>query len=114
MVKGLVGMRFVKGGRNPRYGLDCWGLVMEVCGRYGVKVPDVRIGEFDKHWEAVEVPNEGDVALIAIHPEHVNHAGVYVGDGRIIHTTAATGAVVTHVKAFGDRIVGYYRYVQGD
>ncbi|MEW5725867.1 MAG: NlpC/P60 family protein [Thermodesulfobacteriota bacterium] len=35
---------FQDGGRDPRRGLDCWGLVMEVLRRFGSLVPDYGAG----------------------------------------------------------------------
>ena len=36
----LIGTPFVNEGRDPKKGLDCYGLVMEVFGRYGIKLPE--------------------------------------------------------------------------
>lgn len=116
MVSALVGMKFIKGGRNPAYGLDCWGLVMEVYRQYGVGLPDLRMNTLpNARWREVESPIPADaplVVLISIHPKYIDHAGVYIGKEGILHTTAATGAVLSRISTMENRIRGYYRYVQ--
>ena len=112
MVNDLVGVKYIKGGRNPLYGLDCWGLVMEVYKRYGIVLPDMQL-TLDTCWKQVMVPISVPlVVLISLHPIYLNHAGVFVGRGRILHTTEKTNAVIVHISSLGNRIKGYYKYVQ--
>ena len=125
-VKGLVGTRFINGGRDKGTGLDCWGLVMEVFRRYGVEVPDFTVDSFafdkidalageaaeSRTWEEVYTPSDTDaplVVLMRMHPGLINHAGVYIGGNRIIHTMQCVNAVLSRVDALESRIAGYYR-----
>lgn len=125
-VDDLVGVPFVNKGRDVAIGLDCWGLVMEVFRRYGVELPDfvvdafafktidVLIGEAttSQSWEEVYKPCDGDVPLVVlmrIHPILITHAGVYIGNNKIIHTIGNTNTVISKVGLLGNRIVGYYR-----
>ncbi len=123
----LVGGKFVDGGRDVSTGLDCWGLVMEVCRRYGVTMPDFTVGAFDYAainklankargsgvWEEVIRPEDKDaplVVLMRIHSGLITHAGVFIGKRRIIHTMKMTGVIISWVNGLKSRIVGYYRY----
>ncbi|MDD4985036.1 MAG: NlpC/P60 family protein [Dehalococcoidales bacterium] len=125
-LKGLIGRPFTNLGRDPRHGLDCWGLVMEVFRRYGIEVPDFDINSFaymaiddlvqretlTPRWEWVDAPTDADVPLVALmrmHPRLVNHAGVYIGHGTIMHTTKGTGVITSRQTALKTRIVGYYK-----
>jgi len=126
-VRGLVGVPFVSGGRDVVIGMDCWGLVMEIYMRYGVKLPDFTVDAFafnaidmlageevtSRRWEEVYPPITEDqaplVVLMRMHPTLVTHAGVYVGGNRIVHTTKATGVILSRVDALESRIVGWYR-----
>jgi len=127
-VVGLVGGKFVNGGRDVRVGLDCWGLVMEVYRRYGMELPDFTVDAFafkaidalasgavrDKTWEEVWEPGDKDVPLVVLmhmHPVFITHVGVLVGRGRILHTTRDTGVVISRTVGMNSQIVGYYRYV---
>ena len=39
-ISDLIGVPFVSRGRDPKIGLDCWGLVMEIGRRMGKNIPD--------------------------------------------------------------------------
>ena len=125
----LIGKRFVNRGRSAVKGMDCWGLVMEVFRRYGVYVPDYTVDAFAFHtidkvagiaaqsrkWKRVEMPANGDAplaVLMRMHPKYITHAGVYIGDNRIIHTMKCTDVIVSKATALNRRIEGYYRYVE--
>ena len=40
-ISDLIGQKFVYNGRSKATGYDCYGLAIEVCKRYGHKLPDV-------------------------------------------------------------------------
>ena len=126
IVRGLVGVRFVSGGRNVATGLDCWGLVMEVYKRCGQPIQDFLVDAFafetidayakrelgTPQWEQVEKPKDWDaplVVLMCMHREYITHAGVFLGGNRIMHTLQATGTVISSVRALRPYIVGYYK-----
>ncbi len=123
---GLVGVRFVNGGRNAASGVDCWGLVMEVFQRAGIELPDFTVDAFacqaidalagqeavSRVWEEVYSPQEGDaplVVLMRMHPKLITHAGVYLGEDKIIHTMKHTGAIISRIRVLKSNIAGYYR-----
>ncbi len=125
----LIGIPFVSKGRDPVLGMDCWGLVMHVFGRYGITLPDFKIEASNlqridiitheavghSSWEGVPNPTEGDVPLVVlmqIHPTYVTHAGIYIDNNRIMHTMEATGVVISKRATLASRIVGFYRYAK--
>ena len=127
----LVGRKFVEGGRSLDTGLDCWGLVMEVYKRYGVRIPDFVIDTFafravdalvgeeieTRRWEEVYTPADKDVPLVVLmrmHPVLITHAGVFIGHNKVIHTMKGTGVILSKASALQSRIAGYYRYVPGN
>jgi cell wall-associated NlpC family hydrolase len=128
-LSGLIGIPFLDQGRDPAVGLDCWGMFMEVQRRFGNHVPDFRIpckatpqigeivsSELGK-WERIEEPEAGCAVLMAISPEMpdvVQHFGVYIGNGKFLHTLEKTGAIVSRVgDAFwSKKIRGFYRWIR--
>lgn len=44
----LIGIPFLEFGRNPKTGLDCYGLAIEVERRYGKVLNDVALEKFDR------------------------------------------------------------------
>jgi cell wall-associated NlpC family hydrolase len=124
---------FVNRGREAGVGLDCWGMVIYVCGGYNISIPDFTIDAFlsplihnsyieqtsDKFVSVVEDElREGDIVALAIDPrlpKIVQHFGVYIGDGKFIHTLAKTGPIIcTLHEGLWERLIkGFYRW-KGD
>ena len=117
------------GGRDPKVGLDCWGLLSTVAERYGYKVPDYEIGCHDtvriigqvdsdlKDWTRVEDPVPGCVVLMSLDPEMpdcIQHFGVYIGSGRFLHTLKKTGSCLAsvHDRFWSGRIKGFYSWTR--
>lgn len=118
----LIGLPFVDGGRNPNIGLDCWGLSTEVFRRYGMELPDYKISCEDASSISHEVNEqkqfwrrcEGEIsvpALVVIRfSVYCDHTGVYIGNGRFIHTRKEVGVNIDRVDspAWAKRIEGFY------
>lgn len=105
----LIGLPFIDGGRNPTVGLDCWGLSTEVFRRYGITLPDYKISCEDASLIHSEVNEqrpwwrrcEGDIpvpALVVIRfTVYCDHTGVYIGQGRFIHTRKRIGVNIDRI-----------------
>ena len=127
---GLIGIPFEDGGRNEK-GLDCWGLFMLAQKRFGNDVPDFKVSCFDApsisalasseqesgRWERITEPEPGCAILFATDPrmpDMVNHVGVYLGDGKFLHTQKK---VFSHTMRINDaywsrKIRGFYRWAR--
>lgn len=126
MYEDLLGAPYREGGRD-KDGLDCWGLVLEVFRRLGHALPDPGVTTADieggradpfaaysasDDWERAMPPFQVfDVILFK--PEgggHVaSHAGVYVGERKILHATDTAGVCTQPLKFLQHRIFGAYR-----
>ena len=121
----LVGTPYRHGGRDPATGLDCWGVVAEVCRRLGREVED-RAGylpewaalgenwllrETAATWVRVEVPQPGDVAFMAC--EHgradVDHAAVVLAGGRLLQATQSGRTCIVRSRVMARFVVEYRR-----
>lgn len=118
----VIGVPFKPHGRD-RDGLDCWGLV---CLAYrelkGVELDDYSseyrtLKDFDRlrtifqrecgtTWRKVDKPEPLDVAVIYRRARPI-HAGIYIGNGRILHVEHGIETTVQHESEF--KIEGYYR-----
>jgi cell wall-associated NlpC family hydrolase len=119
----LIGIPFKDGGRN-KAGYDCWGLVCEVFRRIGIELPDYKISCEDasrinqeisiqrKEWRRCEgpIPVPALVVIRFNEVEFCNHTGVYIGNGRFIHTREKIGVNIDRIDspAWKRKIEGYY------
>lgn len=114
-----IGVPFVSGGRDYN-GWDCWGLV--VCAWRdvrGVDVPDYAypsVNDYRRlarlftdrgasHWRSLVLPEPMSVACI-YRRGRVIHAGLYAGNGRIIHVEE--GVETCLEKVTNVRVEGWY------
>ena len=95
--KHYVGTRYRYGGDTPSGGFDCSGFVQYVFGRNGVELP--RTSRLQAS-SGTSLPLDlaslqpGDLLLFASTGAQVNHVAIYVGNNRILHSTAGAGSVV--------------------
>ncbi|HZA98952.1 MAG TPA: C40 family peptidase [Gemmatimonadales bacterium] len=95
--KRYVGTRYRYGGESPTSGFDCSGFVQYVFSRNGITLPrtsrlQASAGESVPRAMKSLVP--GDLLLFASTGRRVDHVAIYVGDNRILHSSAGAGGVV--------------------
>ena len=119
----LVGVPFCDGGRDLS-GLDCWGLTREIYSRFGYDFPLYEISCYDivnvnqemernrAFWKRHFPPNipVPSVVTFKISSPVINHVGVFIGEGRFIHTRELTGTVIEKLDSpvWRHRIEGFY------
>lgn len=92
-----LGTRYRYGGETPRVGFDCSGFVQYMFGRHGVTLPRTSRQQAAVGHPlplAIESLQPGDLLLFASTGAHVNHVAIYVGDNRMLHSSAGAGGVV--------------------
>jgi cell wall-associated NlpC family hydrolase len=92
-----VGTRYRYGGGSPDAGFDCSGFVQYVFGRNGIRLPRTsRLQASAGSPAPLDVGSllPGDLLLFASRGTQINHVAIYVGDNRILHSTAGAGGVV--------------------
>lgn len=94
---GLVGTPYRYGGSSPETGFDCSGLINYVYREaVGVSLPRTTAGLYALESKNPPVTSlvPGDLVLFAMNGgSRVNHAGIYVGDGRFLHAPSTGGRV---------------------
>ena len=94
--KEQIGIRYKWAGINPEKGLDCSGFVKYVFARLGVELPH---SSKELATRGLSIARDtaamrpGDL-LVFGRGKRISHVGIYVGDGKMIHASSRSGAVV--------------------
>jgi len=118
-----IGCPFVDGGRDPKTGLDCYGLVRVVCKDIGYDLPDyeydnktesVFIEHFHEHVSPVSRKDVqfGDLVVFNAVLGSSVHIGFMLDSNRFLHCTRPMGVITTKLTAqpFCRKIKGFYRF----
>lgn len=125
----LVGIPFMNGGRDPKVGLDCWGLLMVAAGRFGFHVPDYKISCFasdeigeavaqakQKQWTVADSFSPGVLLSFRIDPKRPQaeqHFGIVVSQTHFLHTLVRTGSLMSdfHDLYWKSKLTGRWKWV---
>jgi cell wall-associated NlpC family hydrolase len=122
----LIGKPFKYGGRGPDE-YDCYGLMMEVFRRMGVKLPDYFSTDQDdanavqitdgvaQDWQRIAEPEVGcgvTLRLSCDHPTLTTHVGVVVDADLFLHTRAKVGVVAERLShpVWQRKVTGFFRF----
>jgi len=92
---GLVGTPYRYGGNTPAGGFDCSGLIGFVFqDAAGMALPrtTLQLAQMDRPSVARQQLQPGDLVFFG-QRNRVNHAGIYVGEGRFVHAPSTGGTV---------------------
>lgn len=92
---GLLGVPYRRGGTNENTGFDCSGFVRHVYEQSFGKLLPHRAAEQAKVTETID-PKElkpGDLVFFNTMKRAFSHVGIYVGDGKFIHSPRAGKSV---------------------
>lgn len=109
-----MGYKYVSGGTGPN-SFDCSGFTKYVCSLNGVNIGRTAA---DQYYNGVAVSKEqlqlGDLVMFGSSSSSINHVGIYIGNGRMIHAANPKRGVVTDTINSGyyyDNYVGARRVV---
>lgn len=92
-----VGRRYVRGGTSPEHGFDCSGLVRYVLASLKVDMPRTARQQARSGFAVVRDRTRlrpGDLLTFGNGVKGVNHVGIYIGNGRIVHASSGAGRVI--------------------
>jgi hypothetical protein len=90
-----LGVRYRWGGNNPRTGIDCSGFVKLVYEQLGVRLPRRAREQALKGIPITQIEQlqPGDLLFFAVKRHHIDHTGIYIGEGYFIHSARSRGGV---------------------
>ncbi len=97
---GYIGYPYVYGGSSPETGFDCSGFVKHVMNSCGYEVNRIAA---DQALNGTEVSFyeliPGDIVLFGTPEYGIDHSGIYIGNGKIIHASQnATGVIISELS----------------
>jgi cell wall-associated NlpC family hydrolase len=84
----LRDIRYRRGGRAPKTGFDCSGFVQYVFAHsLGIDLPDNSISQFEAGTQVARSELQtGDLVFFHTRGKNVSHVGIYLDNGRFIHS----------------------------
>ncbi|NGX42477.1 MAG: Gamma-D-glutamyl-L-lysine endopeptidase [Chlamydiae bacterium] len=104
--KRFLGIPYKWGG-NSSFGFDCSSFVQMLYRQVGISLPRDSVDQTNVSF-AKQVPEEeflrGDLLFMGSHPPQISHVGMYLGNGKFIHsvTTNKSGPHVIQICDFHD------------
>ncbi len=93
---GLIGTPYRFGGTTPQQGFDCSGFTSYVFREaLGIPLPRTANDQFQRAGVPVDKPalTAGDLVFFQQGRGRIDHVGIYVGEGRFIHSPSRGGRV---------------------
>jgi len=126
IIETYLGAPYRNRGRDPKTGIDCWGLILGIYEIAGAKIFDIPSIEYDidwskkggnylaenlwREWERIETPDFLDGVLFQNMEGVAYHGGVILRDSKFIHATKR-GVIVSRLSdpMIFSRVEGFYR-----
>lgn len=91
-----LGYKYVYGGSSPETGFDCSGFTSYIFRQHGITLNRTAAGQYS-NGVAVSRANllPGDLIMFGSSASSINHVGIYLGGGRIIHAPNPSRGVTT-------------------
>ena len=108
-----IGSRYIYGGTDPS-GFDCSGFTSYVYKRYGVSLSRTAAGQYS-NGVAVSKGELQPGDLVMFGKSGINHVGIYIGGGKMIHAANPSRGVTTDTinsGYYGTNYVGARRILQ--
>ena len=106
LAKSKLGSRYAPAKAGPDH-FDCSGFVYYVFKQQGIKIPRASLSQSQSGEKLTrEQLKRGDILFFDTHErKHINHSGIYLGEGKFIHSSSGKAYGVT----ISDLDKGFYK-----
>lgn len=103
-----LGNRYISGGRSLEGGTDCSGFTCYTYAAFGYSLSRTPQGQWGSNGRTVtlEEAQPGDIVCYASGGEKCTHVGIYLGNGKIIHSANSRRGVVINDIYYDDTFIG--------
>jgi cell wall-associated NlpC family hydrolase len=91
----FLGVPYVFGGTSV-HGFDCSGYVQHVFAMLGVHLPRTADAQYDVGKKVAHV-KPGDLVFFQTYTSGPSHVGIYLGQGRFVHSSSSHGVEVSEL-----------------
>lgn len=111
--KQFLGGRYVYGGNNLNTGVDCSGFTQQVMKHFNISIGRSSRDQYANSGYAISEADirPGDLVYYGYNGS-VNHAALYVGEGKIIHANTESTGIIMSSLHYGKPIIGIKRVVE--
>lgn len=103
-----LGNRYISGGRSLEGGTDCSGFTCYTYAAFGYSLSRTPQGQWGSNGRSVtlEEAQPGDIVCYASGGGKCTHVGIYLGNGKIIHSANSRRGVVINDIYYDDTFIG--------
>jgi cell wall-associated NlpC family hydrolase len=90
-----------KYGGTTNKGIDCSAFVRELCREvYGARLQRTSAEQFEEteFISSQDKLKEGDLVFFKIRSRNISHVGLYLGDGKFVHSSRSKGVVISDLN----------------
>ncbi len=97
----LRGFTYVFGEYDPMLGMDCSGFIYWAMKEHGISLKRGSAADYYSLLPKLRDPKAGDLVFFSDTDlsQEITHVGIYLGDGRFIHTTRNTGVHISDLTS---------------
>ena len=103
-----LGNRYIMGGKSLAGGTDCSGFTCYIFREFGINLSRVPTGQWSSNGRLIfaEEVQPGDIVCYSSKANTCTHVGIYIGDGKIIHSANSRDGVIISNMYYDNTFIG--------